>query len=348
MVETPFVKNLIIDKEKKMITPIYEILRDDQNITDIFKDKLISLTIVDKIGDAADTLDITLDFDGSYATPRASVVLEVKIGYSETGLWEVGSFYVMETKLAGGADLADTLSIRATSIPFTPLTAVKSLGGSHDRVWQSHATDGTTLKTIVDEVCAAAGLTAKIDPTLAKIPMPYIRQVEPDAEFLRRLTDIYDAIVKFHEGQVIIEQKDSGKIGALNIKRTGKITNYEFLETERHNIGSVVSRYQDIDAGEVVKYTAGEGEPVKDIQTTFPDRVTAVHAAESVLKHEKRKKIYANITMPTEAGLLAEKIINLSDFPDASNNGEYIIESVTHRFHNTAGLSSTIKARQRG
>ena len=332
-----------------MITPIYQIIRDGGDLTDTIKDKFISLTITDKIGLSADTLDLTLGFDGTYAIPRAGVVLEAKIGYAEEGLWDAGRFVVEETTLTLGANEATQLNIRAISTPSSPQAAVGALQGATERVWQSFAQDGTTFGTVVNEVCGDAGLTAKIDSSLASIEMPFTAQLnESDAEFLIRITIIRDGVVKYHDTQVIIEKKDSDKIGELNIARTGAITSAQFTESERTRLASVVSKYQDKDAGEVVKYTAGSGKPRKVIRQTYPDRQSAVDAAESLLKKLQRETVDALITMPTVAGLFAEKVINLSDFPDASLNSEYIIEQVTHKLTPTGGLSSTIKARKRG
>lgn len=330
-----------------MITPIYQILRDGVDINPIIADKFISLTVSDKIG-SGDTLDLTLGFDGSYAIPRAGVVLEAKIGYAEAGLWGVGAFVVEETTLSGGADSADELNIRAVSTPLSSQAAVDALQGATERVWQSFAIDGTTFQTIVDAVCKAAGLTAKIDPILAAIPMPYTGQLkESDMSFLHRITNLKDGIIKFHDLQVIIEKKDSGVLGSLNISRTDAISSYEVTASERTKYASVDSTYQDVEAGEVITYTAGSGKPRQVIKNTFPDRKSAVDAAESILKHLQRETIDVNIVMPTVEGLLAEKIINLSDFPDASLNGEFIVERVTHKLSNTGGLSSTIKAHKR-
>ena len=330
-----------------MITPIYQILRDGTDINNLIQDKFISLTITDKIGLSADTLDLNLGFDGSYAIPRAGVVLEAKIGYAEEGLWEVGKFVVEETTLTGGADAADELNIRATSVPESPQAATKSLTGSTERYWQSHAIDETTFATIVNEVCSAAGLTAKIDPTLAAIQMPFTAQIdESDMQFLHRLIGRYDGIIKYHETQVIIEKKDSEKIGTLNIEMDNETTRYSFTASERTKVGSVVTKYQDAEAGQVIQYTAGSGDPERRDEKTYPDRTTAVNVAQTLLKHFQRLTENVQITMPTVAGLLAEKVINLSGFPDASLNTEYIVEEVTHRLG--TGLTSTIKARKRG
>ena len=330
------------------VTPIYQILRDGVDINPIIEDKFISLTVTDKVGPSGDTLDLTLGFDGTYAIPRAGVVLEAKIGYAEEGLWPVGKFVVEETLLSGGADAADELNIRAVSSPLSPQASVDALQGATERVWQSFAVDGTTFQTIVDEVCKAAGLTAKIDASLTAIQMPFTSQIkESDIAFLHRIASLRDGIIKYHGAQVIIEKKDSGKLGSLNIAMKDTITSYAFTASERTKASSVVSKYQDADAGEVILYTAGTGKPRIVINNTFPDRKSAVDAAETLLRHLQRNTEEVNITMPTVAGLLAEKIINLSDFPDASLNGVFIVESVTHKLSNTAGLSSTLKALKR-
>jgi len=65
------------------MTPQFEITADGRNITDAIKNNLTRLSIVDKIGISADTADLALAFDGSFAIPRAGVTLEVKIGYQD-------------------------------------------------------------------------------------------------------------------------------------------------------------------------------------------------------------------------------------------------------------------------
>ena len=77
-----------------MITPDYQITRDGGDLTETIRGLFISLSITDKVGLSADSLDLVLAFDGSYAIPRAGVVLEVKIGYVETGLWDAGRFWL--------------------------------------------------------------------------------------------------------------------------------------------------------------------------------------------------------------------------------------------------------------
>ena len=329
-----------------MITPAYQIIVDDRDITPVIKPNFKGLSVVDKIGITTDTADFSLFFDGSFARPRAGVVFEVKIGYEEDGLWGVGKYIVEDTTLEGPED---TLTVSGTSLPQSAQAAVKSLRGSTERVWQSFEIDGTTFETIVNEVCGDAKLTTKIDPALANIRMPFTYQIgESDAAFLSRITSLRDGVIKYHDTQVIFEKKDAGRIGKLVINHSNEITKYRFSESERDRVSSVTSKYQDAEAGMVEKYTAGRGDPRIEIVPTYPDRETAVNAAESLLKKLTRNTVRAHITMPTVAGLLAEKIIETRGFPDASVNREYIVEEVRHTYSKSSGLKSSLKAKQRG
>lgn len=325
------------------MTPKYAIVvGEERDLTSTIADKLKKLSVQDKVGISADTADIELFFDGSFAIPRPGITLEIKIGYEEARLWSVGKFIVAETTLSGPPD---TLRIRGTSLPQSPQAAVEALQGTTERVWQSYEINRTTFEDIVNEVCTDAKLTTKIAPELAKIEMPFTAQIgESDAEFLIRITGLRNGIIKYHDTQVIFERKDSEKLGTLNIDFT-ECTQWSFTHSERTQFSSVTAKYQVTEEGKVQVYTAGKGKPHKVIRSTFPDRGTAVSAADSVLKNLKRSTIKASVTLPTIPGLLAETKISLTGFPDASLNREYIVEAVTHTL-SREGLTSQCSAKQ--
>ena len=325
------------------MTPIYEIKVGDRDITPSIAGELIRLSVNDKVGVSADTADVSLHFDGSFAIPRAGVALHIKIGYAEEGLWDVGAFIVEETELSGPPD---ALNIRGTSMPLSPVLADSAaLQGGKDRAWRKEV---TTFADVVNEVCEAAKLTTKIDPALASIKMPFTVQMgESDAEFLQRITGIHDGIIKYHDTQVIFEKKDSGKLGTISIAKQ-EVDDYGFTFSERNAVRSVVARWQETADGEVKSYEAGSGVPQKIIKTTYPDENTAKAAAESLLKKLTRTTAEARLTLPTRPGLLAEVILKLDGFPPTISDREFIIESATHTLDALGGLRSVIQAKQRG
>lgn len=327
------------------MTPIYEIKLGDRDITPALAGDLIRLSVNDKVGISADTADILLSFDGSFAIPRSGVALAIKLGYAEQGLWDVGAFIVEETAFSGPPDV---LNIRGISMPLVPQAASAALQGGTRRAWAAYARGGTTFADIVNEVCSAAGLTTKIDDALGTLKMPFTVQMgESDAEFLTRITLLRDGLIKYHDTQVVFEKKDSGKLGKIAVAFS-ECTDYDFTFAERNAVGSVVARWQDAEAGEVKTVLSGEGRPQKTIETTYPDAETAKAAAESLLKKLKRTTLAARLTMPTRAGLLAEVILELNGFPDATLNREFIVESVTHTLDSRGGLASVLEAKQRG
>ncbi|MYF97762.1 hypothetical protein F4212_01300 [Candidatus Poribacteria bacterium] len=324
-----------------MITPVFAIISDGNNIADKIDDKFISLSVTDKVSTSGDTADFSLYWDGSFAIPKPGVVFEVQIGYAEEGLWQVGKFVAQENTLSGPEKV---LSVRGISQPQSQDAAVGALQGTTEREWQA----GTTFSEIVEDVCSTAGLTAKVASELVNIAMPHTSQVgESDAQILSRIARNRDAFVKYHDNQVIIEKKDSRRIGKLEIAEN-QVTSYNFITVERSRFASVTAKYQDAAAGQVEKVTAGEGDPQKVINNTFPDRQSALDAAETILKNMTRQSLTAEITLPTIAGLLAEKVINLKGFPDESFNTEYVLEQVTHKLDKQGGLRSVCKLQQFG
>lgn len=105
--------------------------------------RLISLSLSEKRGEAADQLDIVLsDADGRLALPKTGAVLAVQLGWKQgsdvkIGVVDKGSLKVDEVAHSGPPDV---ITIRARSVDFT-----SDLTTSREKSWH-----GTTLGAIVD------------------------------------------------------------------------------------------------------------------------------------------------------------------------------------------------------
>ena len=277
------------------MTPTYTITANGRDITPEIAPNFLGLVITDRVGISSDTFDLELNWDGGFAI-LPGTLLQVKIGFAETGTWDAGSYYVEEVSLSGPAD---TLQLRATSLPESPAAAVGALQGATDRTWQS----GTTFYDIVEAVCRDANLEASVSLALAGIVMPFTAQInESDAEFLSRITILRDGLVKYHDREVVFEKKDVGLLDTFKLDKADPHLAYQLTSTDRDRIGSVTSKYQDVDAGDVKNYTAGAGKPKKIIRQTFPDRQSAIDAAESLLKHLQRRRVHGSVTLITAPG----------------------------------------------
>ena len=324
------------------MTPAYQLTLADEEI----KERLLSLVVADRAGFAGDTLTLSLRAD-NLAIPARGVPISCKIGYEESGLWDVGTYIVEDVKLKGPPV---TMVITCISTPQGE-TAVAALQTTKsERVWQSHGIDGTTFSDVVSQVCSDAGLTARVDAGLASLPMPYtVQSSESDAAFLHRITVERNGLVKMHGDSVLFVVRDGGTLGELTIEHDAEVMEYSFDIAERYDIGAVRARWQEDASGAVEQYTAGEGKGTKIIPKVFSSRAEAVSAADALLKHYGRNFIGGTLKLPTRPGLLAELLVNLQGFPGGAEvNSQYVLVSATHRLSPRGLISSLSLKRPQG
>ena len=98
------------------ISPAFMLKLDNEDITQDFSDRLISLTMTDNRGFEADQLDIELDdTDGQIAMPPRGATLTLWLGWQDSALIKKGTFTVDEIEHRGAPD---TLTIRGRSADF--------------------------------------------------------------------------------------------------------------------------------------------------------------------------------------------------------------------------------------
>ena len=336
------------------MTPKYELIVESTTLSNVGESQnlLSSLTVTDKLGPVADTLDFTLAYDGSFQLPPTKGQCEIKLGYEGTllppgiqaGLWNVGTFIVEEVVFDSSRRNGKTMSVRAISMPASPETG-RSLQNSTTRQWQSYELKETTFATIVNEVCRGAGLTATIDSDLASIEMPFTAQVgKTDAAFLTEIAAIRDAQVKYSGQTVIIIKKDKSTLPTIQIAANGNITDYQHSVSSRSDIKQVDATYRDAD-NSVKVISVGSGAPKLVIDRLFPTEAVATDAAKSLLAHIQRDTEKLSLTLPTVPNLRAESPVELSGF-EGNTDGLYICYEISHRF-DSGGLISTIQAKKR-
>ncbi|MDR8289150.1 DNA primase, partial [Acinetobacter baumannii] len=93
--------------------PIYRLEVDGNDISPLVVDRLISLNIKDNRGLVVDSVDIELDdSDGQLEIPPEGAIIQVWIGWSNTGLVDKGKYKVESVTHRGAPDV---LSISAFS-----------------------------------------------------------------------------------------------------------------------------------------------------------------------------------------------------------------------------------------
>ncbi|WBF43936.1 phage late control D family protein [Serratia rubidaea] len=181
------------------VAPAFSLALQGKDITQNISKRLLSLSLTDNRGFAADQLDIELDdSDGLVVMPQRNAVLSLSLGWEGSPLTPKGEFTVDEVEHRGAPD---TLTIRARSVDFTGSLNMRRETSYHD----------TTLGNIVTQVAGRNKLRAKVAAELAAVKVSHIDQTqESDAAFLTRLAGLNGAVAAVKNGYLLFMKPGNG------------------------------------------------------------------------------------------------------------------------------------------
>ena len=306
------------------MTPDYRILADRADVTDAIRDRLISISVEDSPGLASDSASIVLDDrDGRLDLPRRGAVLDISLGYRETGLVKIGLYTVDEIGLA---TVPPTMTIRARAANFrAEFKAPKT------RSW-----DKKTLGDIVRTIAGEAGLDPRIEPGLADINLGHVDQTaESDMHLLTRLAAEVGAVAKPVNGKLLIAPRAATK--SIGGKALGKaVLKPEDIATcridiaDRGRFAQVVARWHDTATGLEREEPVGDGKPAFRIAQRFSDAATARRAAAARLKRFQAGKASGRLSLaPARPEIAAESRLTLTGFRTGIA-GDWIVSRATH------------------
>ncbi len=77
------------------MTPNFQVIANQKDITDLLRDRLLSIRTTDKVGLEADECEIHVDDrDGAVAFPSKGATLEISLGYEGEPLSFIGKYKV--------------------------------------------------------------------------------------------------------------------------------------------------------------------------------------------------------------------------------------------------------------
>ncbi|EPO9621638.1 phage late control D family protein [Enterobacter kobei] len=364
------------------IAPAFMLKLDNEDITQDFSDRLISLTMTDNRGFEADQLDIELDdTDGQIAMPPRGATLTLWLGWQNSALIKKGTFTVDEIEHRGAPD---TLTIRGRSADFRG-----TLNSRREQSWHD-----TTLGKIVETIAVRNKLTASVADTLKAIPVPHIDQSqESDAVFLSRLAERNGAAVSVKAGKLLFLKAGSGKtasgkpIPQMTLER-GDGDRHQFAIADREAYTGVTAKWlhtkdpkpqkqkvklnrkpkekhlralqhpkatkapakakakkeQEAREGE---YMAGEADNVLVLTTIYATKAQAMRAAQA--KWDKLQRGVAEFSISLAIGradLFPETPIAVKGFKRVIDDQAWIISRVAHNLNGsgyTTGLELEVK-----
>ncbi len=320
------------------MTPDFRILANDRDVTGTLRDRLLSLTITEADGETADKLELTFDDrDHAIAEPEINAVLQVWLGPRER-LSDMGRFAVEGFAFSGPPD---TLKITATAVDLKSPVRVPTT-----RAWENR-----TVRQIVTDIAARAGLEAVVGASVAGISYPYLAQTaESDLHFLTRLAQQIDATAKAAGGRLVVAAR-ADDVNATGDAKTNvvlpreAIVSWSYDLSARAREGAVAAEVHDTATGTRKRKTAGQG-PVRVLRHPVASEAEASAAAQATLDRANRNQIEIEASLAIfEPALFAGGRVTISGLRPAISGTWHVVQ-VRHQFGGGA-LVTDLKARGR-
>ncbi len=312
------------------LKPAYQILANGEDITDKVAAGLENLTITDSAGHDSDSAEITINNAGDIPVPPTGAALQIYAGFAPLSSY-FGEYTVDEVSLnypphsltimAKAADMTGSLKSARTYnwLPPGPIP-----GGQ------------IPLQNIVNIIAIRHNLKPVISDTLKSVFYEAINQTdESDINLLTRLAKEQGAMAKVANGYLIVVPKGEAKSATQKAMPSATITlddniiSYNFVISKRTAYGSVTAKYQDLDGAQIQTVTAGTGEPVHALKSTYKTKEQAQAKADAELKASQRGEIKADIELVGRIDLKAEGEITLVGFRKGLNQ-IFIIDKAVH------------------
>ena len=318
-------------------TPGYKIIINGKNKTDLFRGRLIRITVTDNAGFSADQVNIELDdTDDALPLPKTKTQLQIWLGLKGEALIDKGTYTIDEIAHTGAPD---KVLIKGSSADFH-----SGLKTQRRKAWNE-----TTVSDILATIAKRYDLTPVISDELQTKAIPHIDQTnESDAHFMTRLGIDYGAIATIKNGNLLFVTRGAGKtasgktIPTLTIERgDGDTHNYRNINRNNKYDG-VKARWLDTKTAQATYVLAGKEGTVKSLKKTYPTKAEAFHAAEAELKKLDQGGESFTITLATPAlEATPEQTVILSGWKKEINNKKWIVAGpVTHELSN--GLTTSI------
>jgi len=323
----------------------FQVTLEGRDLTDKLSPRLISLSITEKRGEAADDLSLVLhDHDGKLAIPKKGALLRVKLGWLQgddvvVGLVDKGSFKVDEAEHSGPPDI---VTIRARSA---------DLAGDL-RIRKDKVHTGTTIGAIVADVARKHGLKPSVAPELASIAVAAVGQhAKSDIAFVRDLGRRHDAVATVKAGKLILAPIGAGRTasgatiaGITLTRRDGD--RHRYTRVERDKYDGVSASWHDPDQAKkrTVKAGADGTGSRRHLKRTYASEADAKHAADAEWRRIQRGAAEFEYDLALgRPDLSPERGVTLRGWKPEIDARKWLIAEVTHDMGGDGGLTTKIK-----
>ncbi len=322
--------------------PIWRILMDGQDLAARINPRFMDLSLNECRGDEADQLDLTLsDHDGLLALPSRNAVLQVAIGWSDTGLIDKGRFTVDEIGYRGAPDV---VTIRARSADMQGPLRTRTDRSFHDK----------TIAQIVEEIALANGLQAVVGDAFVTTKVQHIDQAdESDIAFLTRIGKRYDAVATVKDGRLLFMPIQGGKTASGQdmpvvqvYRRDGD--QHDFQVAARDAYTGVSANWMDPKQQRRHTVMSGVKDNAKQLRTTYTSEADALAAAQSEWQRIRRGLATMRFTMAWGLpDLSVQHQVVFPDFKAPINEYRWLVKTARHSI-NDQGLTTALELERDG
>ena len=304
------------------------------------KDRVLSIRTTDETGIVSDSCEIELDdFDDALQMPNTEAKVEVALGYKESGLTKIGTYYVKEIAIDGATK---TVRLKCNAAP-------KSMRSQKTK--NNDSSLGEFSSVMAFDLGFASAVNDEL--TISKLA-DSLQFAESDMSYLTRITRKLGAIAKPVDGHLVIANEGSGKsVSGKNLPtkyiEASDVANYSchFRETgSESSSGTVYANWYDKNSGEYHLEKVGSGSPETEIQEIFATRDQAITAAQAKLKRTAKTNKTFSLSTSGRPDLFAESPLMLQGFSKKIPKS-WIIKRVEHVL-SSAGFRTNVECYQGG
>ncbi len=320
-------------------TPMFKFTADKITVNDNIMKRIIDWSLTDNKAKEADELTITLDDgDGLLELPKRGVKLQCFLGYTDTGMVDMGTYTVDSSEWSGPAD---KITVKAKSADFKSSLKQQRCQSYHQ----------TTLGEIAQQVARRQELELVIKNGLEAISLSHIDQTdESDIHLLTRLCHAWGAVVTIKHGKLLIFIANSNETvtgRSLDLteitRRTGD--GYRFsIEDRQGDVGKVQASYHDKKKGKRQTVDSGGKGNVKKLKGTYKDKKSAQAAVQAELKRIKDQQAKFSIsTAYAYPAVTTESPIKLIGFKPEIDNLKWTVDKATHSYSKSSGFVTALE-----
>jgi phage protein D len=306
--------------------------------TELIKERVISIKTADEAGIMSDSCEIELDnFDDAFALPKTEAVISVSLGYKETELTKIGSYYVKEIIVDG---VRKTLKIKANA-------ASKAM-----RSQKSKSHEGS-VNELISEPADEFDLDPAVSADLEDLNLEDHPQfAESDMNYLTRMSQRIGAVAKPSDGHLIFTgdtgaKSASGKPLPTKYVDASEIREYScsFKETESGGgggaVGSVFASWYDKEKGEYFMVKVGSGDPEYELDEIFSSEKEALAATNAKFRRIVKSNKTFSFTTGGRPDFFAESPVILRGFGTKIPT-DWIISRVEHSL-SSSGFTTQVE-----